>query len=129
MIIKALKPAWTTDSPDQLLNTNGLFFSVWVDAECEAEGVARYNLHAKKLRFIKGEHFAARNFVRSFRAHAKAGLAGFPNWQYPKGPITLFEGQFPLQRLRGETDCVLKNFAAMTPLLDRLLASEANELA
>ena len=65
-LLKVMKPEWTTDAPDELLNTNGLFFSVSVDPACEAKGVARDNLHAKKLRAIKGEAFAAREFVRAF---------------------------------------------------------------
>ncbi len=121
VIIKTLKPKWTTDPQHELLNSNGLFFSVWVDAECEAQSIARYNLHAKKLRFIRGEKFANREFVRSFRLQAQDDMKGFPNWNYPKGPITLFEGSFPLAELKDETDKVLENFAKMTPLLERLL--------
>lgn len=124
VILKVLKPEWTTDSPNELLNSNGLFFSVWVDADCEAEGIVRYNLHAKKLRAIKGEAFAAREFARSFRAQGKDELAGWPNWSYPKGPITLFEGYFALdaQTLKAETSALLDRFAKLAPLLDALLA-------
>jgi hypothetical protein len=123
-ILKLIKPEWTTDSPSELLNTNGLFFGVWVDAECEAKGIARYNLHAKKLRAIKGEAFAAREFARSFRAQSKDELAGWPNWSYPKGPITLFEGHFPLdaKTLHAETSMLMDRFAKLAPVLDALLA-------
>jgi hypothetical protein len=123
-VLKLLKTEWTSDNHTQLLNTNGLFFSVWVDAACEAKGIARYNLHAKKLREIKGQSFAAREFARSFRAQGKDELEGWPNWSYPKGPITLFEGHFPLdtKTLRTETSKLMDRFAQLTPLLDRLLA-------
>ena len=122
-ILKVLKPTWTTDKPSEILNTNGLFFSVWVDAACESEGILRYNLHAKKLRAIKGEKFAAREFVRSFRAQCGEELRSWPNWSYPKGPITLFEGSFPLDEatLGAETSKIISRFAALTPQLDRLL--------
>ena len=121
-IIKVLKPEWSTDSASEILNTNGLFFSVWVDAECEAQGIVRYNLHAKKLRFIKGEQFAARHFVRAFRLQAQDAMQGFPNWKYPKGPITLVEGHVSLSDLRGATEKLLQKFASMTPLIEQLLA-------
>ena len=121
-IIRVLKPEWTTDNPGELVNTNGLFFSVWVDAECEAGGLARYNLHAKKLRFIKGEAFAARHFVRAFRLQAQDAVKAFPNATYPKGPITLFEGHVALTDLQVETEMLLQKFAGMADLLDRLLA-------
>jgi hypothetical protein len=123
-ILKLLKPSWTTDGPGEILNTNGLFFGIWVDAECEAKGIARYNLHAKKLRFIKGEAFAAREFARTFRAQGKDELAGWPNWSYPKGPITLFQGHIPLDAntLHAETSKLMDRFATLTPFLDRLLA-------
>ena len=123
-ILKLLKPSWTTDTSDEILNTNGLFFGVWIDAECEARSIARYNLHAKKLRFIKGETFAAREFARTFRAQGKDELAGWPNWLYPKGPITLFQGHVPLDAntLHAETSKLMDRFASLTPFLDRLLA-------
>jgi hypothetical protein len=122
-ILKLLKPSWTTDTSDEILNTNGLFFGIWIDAECEAKGIARYNLHAKKLRFIKGEKFAAREFARSFRAQGKDELEGWPNWSFPKGPITLFQGHVPLDAntLHAETSALMARFARLTPMLERLL--------
>jgi hypothetical protein len=123
-IFKLLKPAWTTDAPGDLLNTNGVFFSIWVDPACEAKGIARYNLHAKKLRFIKGEDFAARDFARSFRALAQGELSNWPHCSFPKGPITLFEGHVPLDAatLRAETSELIDRFSELCPLIDQLLA-------
>lgn len=123
-ILKLLKPSWTTDGMDEILNTNGLFFSVWVDPECEALGIVRFNLHAKKLRFIKGEAFAAREFARAFRVQAQDEVAVFPNWKHPKGPITLFEGHVPLdlETLHAETSTLLDRFAALCPILEKVLA-------
>ncbi len=123
VILKLIKPTWTTDKPSEFLNTNGLFFSVWIDQECEAKGIARYNLHAKKLREIKSESFAAREFVRSFRAQCGDELKDWPNWSYPKGPITLFEGHFVLDEntLHAETSKLMDRFAKLTPMLETLL--------
>jgi hypothetical protein len=122
-LLKVMRSSWTTDAPEELLNTNGLFFSIWVDAACEAKGAARYNLHAKKLRAIKGETFAAREFVRAFRAQCGDELKGWPNWTYPKGPITLFEGEFPLDvaTLHAKSSELVTRFVTLTPMLDRLL--------
>ncbi len=123
-ILKVMRPSWSTDKPDELLNTNGLFFSIWVDAACEEKGIVRYNLHAKKLRFIKGEAFAARDFARRVRADAKPELASWPNCTFPTGPITLFEGHFALDEktLSDETSKMMDRFAKLTPLLDGVLA-------
>jgi hypothetical protein len=123
-ILKVLKPSWTTDGPENILNSNGLFFGVWVDAACEAKGILRYNVHAKKLRFIKGQTFAAREFARAFRAKAKSQLAAWPNCTYPVGPITLFEGYVPLdlKTLHSDTSQLMDRFVALTPLLDLMLA-------
>jgi hypothetical protein len=122
-LLKVMRPAWTTDAPEELLNTNGLFFSIWVDAACEAKGFARYNLHAKKLRAIKGEAFAAREFARAFRAQCGDELKGWPNWNYPKGPITLFEGEFPLalETLHAKSSELITRFVGLTPKLEKLL--------
>jgi hypothetical protein len=123
-ILKLLKPSWTTDGPDEILNTNGLFFGIWVDADCETSGIARYNLHAKKLRFIKGQTFAARDFARRVRARGRDELATWPNLTYPKGPITLFQGHVPLdfETLQAETSMLMARFAAFVPSLENVLA-------
>lgn len=130
-ILKALKPAWTTDAPDQVLNTNGMFFSVWVDSACVAHRRARFNLHAKKLRTIKGETFAAREFARTFRLEASTPLQAWPSVVYPKGPITLFEGHIPLnaKTLHADTSELLDRFIDLLPLIDRMLAVEPNTKA
>ncbi len=124
VMMKVIKPEWTTDAPTELLNTNGMFFSIWVDAACEAKGVARYNLHAKKLREIKGEAFAAREFVRAFRFQCGDELKGWPNWSYPKGPITLFEGEFPLdvETLHAKSSDLITRFVSLTPKLEKVLS-------
>jgi hypothetical protein len=124
-VLKIIKPSWTTDAVEDLLNTNGVFFSVWVDAACEAKDVARYNLHAKKLRVLKGENFAAREFARSFRAAAKSELAAWPNCTFPVGPITLFEGHVPLNEntLQSETNKLIDRFVKLTPLIEQMLAA------
>jgi hypothetical protein len=76
-----------------------------------------------QLRAIKGEAFAAREFARSFRAQGKDELEGWPNWSFPKGPITLFEGHFAYNpaTLQFETSAMMDRFAALSPFLDRLL--------
>ena len=123
-ILKVMRPSWTTDSPGELLNTNGLFFSIWIDAACEEKNIVRYNLHAKKLRYIKHKTFAARDFARKVRADAKTELATWPDCTFPVGPITLFEGHFALDvnTLKAETSKMLDRFARLTPMLDGVLA-------
>jgi hypothetical protein len=124
-ILKVLKPAWTTDAPEQFLNTNGLFFSIWVDAACVAQKRARYNVHAKKLRTIKGEAFAAREFARAFRTEASGALQAWPSTVYPKGPITLFEGHIHLDQrtLEAEAGRLVDRFVELVPLIERQLAA------
>jgi hypothetical protein len=124
-ILKLLKPSWTTDGPEPLLNSNGVFFGVWVDAACVAEGRLRYNLHAKKLRLLKSPAFAAREFARSFRIEANAALKSWPKATYPKGPITLFEGEVPLDTatFEHEASALMDRFAALTPMVDAMLLS------
>ena len=125
VLLKVMKPSWSTDDPAALLNSNGLFFGIWIDAECEGQGILRYNLHAKKLRAIKGEAFAAREFARVFRVQGQEQLEKWPNWSYPKGPITLFEGHIPLnaKTLHDDVSGLMDHFAEMTPLLEELLGN------
>ena len=123
-ILKLLKPHWTTDEPGALLNSNGVFFGVWVDQACVAKRRVRYNLHAKKLRFLKGGAFPAREFARAFRAEAGSALRSWPAMRFPKGPITLFEGEVPLDpaTLKPEASALMDLFAALAPLIDQMLA-------
>jgi hypothetical protein len=129
-ILKLLKPSWTTDGPEPLLNSNGVFFSIWVDAACVAKGRVRYNVHAKKLRLLKGPAFAAREFARSFRIEANAALKSWPKVTYPKGPITLFEGEVPLDNatFEQEVSALMDRFAELAPILDEMLVSESSVL-
>jgi hypothetical protein len=122
-IIKLLKPSWTTDRDEGILNSNGVFFGIWVDAACVAEGRVRYNVHAKKLRLLKGQEFAAREFARAFRIEANQALKAWPAVSYPKGPVTLFQGEIPLDAARLKTDAasLMDRFAALSPLIDRML--------
>jgi hypothetical protein len=124
-ILKVLRPEWTTDAPEQFINSNGLFFSVWIDAAGVAQKRARYNLHARKLRALKGETFPAREFARSFRAEAAETLRGWPSASFPKGPITLFEGHIRLEpkTLQADTSALVDRFVAMVPMLDSRLAA------
>jgi hypothetical protein len=124
-ILKVLQPEWTTDAPELFLNTNGLFFSIWVDAACERERHVRYNLHAKKLRHLKGDAFPAREFVRDFRLAVRDDLLSWPAIVYPKGPITLFEGHIRLDAntLDADASALIDRFVALTPVVNRLLAS------
>lgn len=124
-ILKLLKPAWTTDPAGALLNSNGVFFGVWVDEACIATGRFRYNVHAKKLRYLKGDTFPAREFARSFRSDASKALEDWPALRYPKGPVTLFEGDVPLDlsTLKAETSALMDRFARLAPLIDGKLNS------
>ena len=124
-VLKLLKPAWTTDPPEDLRNSNGVFFGVWVDEPCIAKRRVRYNLHAKKLRFLKGDAFPAREFARTFRADARNALADWPALSFPKGPITLFEGEVPLKltTLRAEAWALMDRFAELAPYIDQKLSS------
>ncbi len=125
VILKLLKPEWTTDAPEQLINTNGLFFSIWVDAASASRRHARYNLHARKLRNLKGAAFAAREFARVFRTHAGPTLQDWPSITFPKGPITLFEGHVRLdvKTLAAETSVLMDRFVTLVPVIDVMLAA------
>ena len=123
-ILKLIKPEWTTDAPGEFLNTNGVFFSIWVDPESAGAKRLRYNLHARKLRALKGETFAARDFARKFRGRNAEALSAWPNLSFPKGPITLFEGHVTLTpaTLPADASGLLDRFAALAPMVDNLLA-------
>jgi len=92
MVLKLLKPHWSDDSKAAIVSASGIFFSIWVDEPSAASGRLRYNLHALKLRGLKGYKLESRKFATAFRASFESARRDWPNVRTDFGPQTLFEG-------------------------------------
>ncbi|TDX01556.1 hypothetical protein [Dinghuibacter silviterrae] len=81
--LKVFKPEWTHDPAR-------IFFSVWLSDYAIQKGRLLYNIHAFKLRKLKGYTIASRDFAARFREGFDSN--GWPNVSVQYGPLTLMEG-------------------------------------
>ncbi len=107
---------------DRIENQTGIFFSVWVDAESLGRNRAKYNIHALKLRMLRGYSITSRDFASDFRQSFAAYSSGWPNVSVQHGPLTLMQGCSAIGQ-DGETDllALLNRFEPLGALIDRLL--------
>lgn len=122
-VLKLQKPSWTNDRMDQVQNKSGIFFSVWIDEKATNKSRANYNIHALKLRQLKGYSITSRNFASSFRSSFVSIQETWPNVSVDYGPLTLMQGWFDINPKTFEDDALafLERFAQLAPLIDRLL--------
>ncbi|HEY1461837.1 MAG TPA: hypothetical protein VGF44_00300 [Terriglobales bacterium] len=126
-VLKLQKASWTNDSMDKIQNTSGIFFSIWVTEKSASESKANYNIHALKLRELKGYSITSRNFADEFRKNFTPMKKAWPNLSMDYGPLTLVEGWFEvdLNRLEENILPLMERFKRISMLIDRLLAKRA----
>lgn len=121
--LKLCKKSWASELQDPLTAETRIFFSIWVnDATIEVQKIS-YNIHAFKLRYLKGYAIQSRQFADAFRQIFKAFEAQWPNVSVKYGPLTLMEGWIkPDQNnLQHEVLSLANNFLAIEHLVDDTL--------
>ena len=124
-VLKLQKPHWTNDPMDQVHNHSGIFFSVWIDEKAARSHRASYNIHAFKLRELRGHSIGSRDFADAFRKSFAAMRKAWPNVSTDYGPQTLMEGwiEFRPDQCEIAILALLERFSHTAPLIDRLLES------
>ncbi len=90
--LKIYKPEWSNDFDSQLNSKSRIFFSVWVNDKTIKEGKLYYNIHALKLRELKGYKISSRNFAEKFRTQFIEYKDEWENVSVNFGPLVLMEG-------------------------------------
>jgi hypothetical protein len=123
LVLKLQKAAWTNDSMEQLENESGVFFSIWIDEEAAGQGRALYNIHALKMRHLKGYTIQSRAFAAAFRRKFASIVSYWPNVRTDYGPLTLMQGWIATSPESFETDALLlmRRLGDVYPLIDGLL--------
>ena len=124
-VLKLQRASWTNDPMDQVQNETGIFFSVWANAELLWTNRIIYDIHALKLRQLKGYAITSREFATDFRERFECTRGDWPNVRVDYGPVTLMKGWIGSELdLPGNDILVLmERFGRLSPLIDSLLES------
>ncbi|MBC8109337.1 MAG: hypothetical protein H7Z14_22325 [Anaerolineae bacterium] len=124
-VIKLQKANWTNDQMNVVPNTSGIFFSVWVDEKFDRSGRISYNIHALKLRELKGYQIRrSTDLAATFRARFGKVKAAWPNARVDYGPLTWMQGWIPATAtVKQDVERLLAEFVRMHPIIDEVLDS------
>jgi hypothetical protein len=96
--LKLYKKSWASPGEDSLTAASRIFFSIWVNDDIIEEQKIYYNIHAFKLRHLKGYAIQSRQFSDVFRSRFKLFENQWPNVSVKFGPLTLMEGWIKLDQ-------------------------------
>jgi hypothetical protein len=123
VFLKLYKKSWASLQQDPLTAESRIFFSIWInDAAIEEEKIL-YNIHALKLRHLKGYALESRKFADAFRSGFKVFEPQWPNVSVKFGPLTLMEGWLKLDSndFQDEILASANKFLTITHLIDDTL--------
>jgi hypothetical protein len=121
VFIKLYKKSWTSNSQEPLTAESRIFFSVWVNDSTLEKHKIMYNIHALKLRKLKGYTIQSRKFADFFRQDFKNYERNWPNVSVNHGPLTLMEGWTALENFQEEVLKITNNFLDIEYLVDHTL--------
>jgi len=121
--LKIYKPEWSNDFESPLNSKSRIFFSVWVNDKTIKEGKLYYNIHALKLRELKGYKISSRDFAEKFRNQFTEYQKEWKNVEVNLGPLTLMEGWIELNNESIKNDLInlSQKFLKISPLVDKTL--------
>jgi hypothetical protein len=124
VVLKLCKKAWTNQFENPLTAESRIFFSVWVSDSSIEQQKLLYNIHALKLRQLKGYSIQSRSFADMFRNSFKKFEHKWRNVSVKFGPLTLMEGWVKIDVKNFQNDILelANNFLEIEHLVDNTLA-------
>jgi hypothetical protein len=124
VFLKLYKKSWATPLQDPLTAETRIFFSVWISDSAIKEQKIWYNIHALKLRKLKGYSIESRKFADDFRTSFKTFEHKWQNVSVKFGPLTLMQGwlKIDLENFQDESLGLANNFLEIEHLIDNTLA-------
>jgi hypothetical protein len=121
-VLKIFKKSWANPSEDTVTSPSRIFFSIWVEPAKEEK--LFYNIHALKLRQLKGYKIESRKFAETFRKVFKEYSHKWENVSTKFGPLTLMQGSVSLHPDNFPTEVLglSNNFLEIEHLIDNTLA-------
>ena len=125
VFLKLYKKSWATMGQDPLTAETRIFFSVWTCDSAIQEQKLLYNIHAFKLRKLKGYSIESKKFADGFRHRFKRFEHKWPNVGSNFGPLTLMQGWIKpdLEDLPNEITRLSNNFLEIEHLIENTLAN------
>ena len=123
VFLKLYKKKWATTSENPLTAESRIFFSVWINDLAIKQQTIHYNIHALKLRKLKGYAIESRKFAEAFRQYFKAFEHTWQDVQVNMGPLTLMEGRVKTNpaNLQPQITRLAYNFLEIEYLIDDTL--------
>lgn len=122
--IKLYKKAWSNNPQEALTAESRIFFSVWINDSTLEKQRMMYNIHALKLRKLKGFTIQSRKFAEEFRNDFNYYKGNWPNVTTNHGPLTLMEGwaKLDLENFQKDVLELSSNFLEIEYLIDKTLS-------
>lgn len=123
VVIKLYKKSWAGNVKEPLTAQSRIFFSIWVNDQTIAKQKIMYNIHALKLRELKGYAIQSRKFAEVFREDFKGHEQNWQNVSINHGPLTLMEGwlKLDLESLQEDVLKIAYAFLETEHLIDNTL--------
>jgi hypothetical protein len=123
VFLKLYKRSWATPGQDPLIAETRIFFSVWTCYSAIQEQKLLYNIHAFKLRKLKGYSIESKKFADGFRHRFKGFEDKWPNVGTNFGPLTIMQGWIKTdsEDLQNEITRLANNFLEIERLIENTL--------
>lgn len=124
VVLKMYKKSWANQCQDPLTSASRIFFSIWISGSSIKEQKILYNIHALKLRQLKGYSIQSRKFAENFRGRFKKYEHHWKNVSVNFGPLTLMEGWLKIDLGNFNRDILelANNFLDIHHMVDDTLA-------
>jgi hypothetical protein len=125
VFLKLYKKSWANPFEDPLTSESRIFFSVWINNGNTDQHKLFYNIHALKLRKLKGYKIESRKFASNFRTNFSPFKNKWPNVSLNFGPLTLMQGwvKSDLENFQDIIPELAGNFLEIAYLIDKNLAT------
>jgi hypothetical protein len=123
VVVKFHKKHWANKPYEKPQTGAAIFFSAWISGKAEKENKIYYNIHALRLRQLKGYKIESRKFAAAFRKKFKSFESNWDNVSVDFGPLTLMEGwkNFNAEDLQNNITELARQFLEIDYIIDELL--------
>lgn len=123
VVLRLQKKAWVNNPDEKPHSDASIFFSIWLNDESVRKNRIFYNIHALKLRQLRGYKITSREFAAAFRAGFVHFEHLWPNVSTSFGPLTLMQGwkEFDPGNVRRDVFDIAARFLEIDSIIDELL--------